>query len=88
MDSYFYIYIIIINIAAFVISGFDKNAARKNMWRVPEMTLFLISAAGGSIGMYVSMRVFRHKTKHLRFMIGIPLIFILQLVLLYMVFFT
>ena len=71
-------YLIIINLVGFFISLDDKNAARKGRWRIPERTLFLISLIGGSVGMYISMRIFHHKTKHKRFMTGIPLIIAAQ----------
>lgn len=75
------VYLIIINISAFIIFGIDKRRAVKNRWRIAESTLFLLALIGGSIGAEVGMYVFHHKTKHLRFVIGIPLIFILQAVI-------
>jgi len=71
-------YLIVINAVGFFISLADKNAARNGRWRVPERTLFLVSIIGGSVGTYISMRIFHHKTKHKRFMIGIPLIIAVQ----------
>ena len=71
-------YLIVINTVGFFISLADKNAARNGRWRVPERTLFLVSVIGGSVGTYISMRIFHHKTKHKRFMIGIPLIIAVQ----------
>ena len=56
-----------------------KKAKRK-AWRIPEKTFFLVSFLGGSLGSFLGMRVFRHKTKHWYFVIGIPTIFILQVV--------
>lgn len=72
-------YLIIINMIGFILPPVDKSRAKKNKWRIRERTLFIVSALGGSIAMYISMRIFRHKTKHKRFMIGIPAIIILQL---------
>ena len=71
------IYLVIINLAAFFIFGIDKRRAIKNRWRIAESTLFLLALIGGSIGAEAGMYVFHHKTRHLRFVIGIPLIFIL-----------
>ena len=76
-----YIYLIVINAAAFLLMLIDKVKAKKNLWRIPEATLFLVAAIGGSIGSLLGMYTFRHKTKHKRFMIGIPLIIVLQIVL-------
>ena len=73
------IYAAVINIITFAVCGADKAKARKNLWRVRESTLFLLSAIGGSVGMLIGMRAFRHKTKHKAFTVGIPLILALQL---------
>ena len=75
------IYLIIINISAFIIFGIDKRRAIKKRWRIAESTLFLLALIGGSIGAGAGMYIFHHKTKHLRFVIGIPLIFIVQVIL-------
>ncbi|MBQ3581076.1 MAG: DUF1294 domain-containing protein [Bacteroidales bacterium] len=76
------IYILLINLIAFVIFGIDKRKARKGQWRVPESTLFILAIIGGSIGALLGMLAFRHKTKHRKFTIGIPLILALQIALL------
>jgi uncharacterized membrane protein YsdA (DUF1294 family) len=76
------IYIILINLIAFVVFGIDKRKARKGQWRIPESTLFILALIGGSIGALLGMLVFRHKTKHRKFTIGIPLILTLQIALL------
>ena len=60
--------------------GIDKLKAKKNAWRVPEKTLFAVSIIGGSIGTWAGMYVFRHKTKHWYFVIGMPMILVLQIV--------
>lgn len=75
----FLIYLAGINIVAFVVYGADKARARKNRWRIPEKTLFLLAIAGGSVGAWLGMQYFRHKTQHIQFKIGIPLIFLVQL---------
>ncbi|MBQ8780433.1 MAG: DUF1294 domain-containing protein [Oscillospiraceae bacterium] len=82
MEKYIYIilavYIVVINIVGWVLPIVDKKRAQSNQWRVRESTLFLVSALGGSAAMYLSMKKYRHKTKHKRFMIGIPLIIAVQ----------
>ena len=79
------IYFIIINAAAFIIFGIDKRRAVKNRWRIAESTLFLLALIGGSIGALAGMYVFHHKTKHIRFVIGIPLILILQIAAVFLI---
>ena len=72
-------YFAIINIVAISVYGWDKLCAIRKWWRVPEMTLLAIALVGGSIGAIVSMRLFRHKTLHLKFKYGLPFILILQI---------
>lgn len=79
--KYFFIYLLLINAAAFLLMLIDKQKARKKLWRIQERTLILSAALGGSIGALVGMYTFRHKTKHLKFTIGIPAILIIQLLL-------
>lgn len=67
-------YLLIINAAGFLLMLVDKWKARKNRWRVRESTLLLIAALGGSVGSLAGMYLFRHKTLHLKFTLGIPLI--------------
>lgn len=57
----------------------DKIKAKKNRWRIPEATLFLVAAIGGSVGSLLGMHLFRHKTKHLSFTVGIPVILAVQI---------
>ena len=73
------IYLIFMNLLAFLLMGLDKSKARRNQWRIPEKTLFLSAILGGSIGAILGMQVFRHKTKHASFRIGMPCILIVQL---------
>ncbi|MBE5890093.1 MAG: DUF1294 domain-containing protein [Lachnospiraceae bacterium] len=75
------IYLIIINITGFAVMGVDKKRARQQAWRIPEKSLFLVSIIGGSLGTFLGMRCFRHKTKHWYFVIFMPLILILHLAL-------
>ena len=81
--KYFIIYLIIINLSAFIAMYLDKRKARYGKWRIPEQTLFILALIGGSIGAIAGMYTFRHKTKKLRFSIGFPVILILQIVLMF-----
>ena len=72
------IYLILINLTAFISYGLDKRRAKRGAWRIPERTLILLAAVGGSIGAYAGMRVFHHKTRHNKFKYGVPAIFIAQ----------
>lgn len=72
------LYLVILNIAGFISMGIDKAKAKKHAWRIPEKTLFLIAILGGSLGSILGMQVFRHKTKHKSFMIGMPVIFLVE----------
>ena len=74
-------YLIVLNPLAFLLMGLDKAKARRHRWRIPEKALFLSAILGGSIGAIAGMQLFRHKTKHASFRIGMPCILILQLAL-------
>lgn len=76
-----YIYLIVVNAAAFLLMLIDKVKAKKNLWRIPEATLFLVAAIGGSIGSLLGMYTFRHKTKHIKFIVGMPLILAAHIVI-------
>lgn len=79
------IYFVVINIVGFVIMGIDKAKAKANAWRIPEKTLLFIALIGGSIGVWLGMEIFRHKTKHWYFKYGVPAIFLVEfLAFLYM----
>ena len=69
------IYLLIVNAAAFLLMLVDKIKAKKNKWRIPEKVLFLSAIIGGSLGSLAGMFLFRHKTKHFSFLLGLPLIF-------------
>ena len=71
-------YLIAVNVLAFVLMGLDKRRAKKNAWRIPERTLFLPVIFGGALGGVAWMRLFRHKTRHWTFRLGMPAILILQ----------
>ena len=76
------IYFAAVNIIGFALMGNDKRRARKNAFRIPEATLFAFSVIGGSIGTLIGMYTFRHKTKHWYFVIGMPVILVLQIIIL------
>lgn len=78
MHSFLYYYLIFINCTAFVVYGADKAFAKLHSWRVPEIVLLFLAALGGSAGAFIAMQLFRHKTQHLKFIFGVPLIFFLQ----------
>ena len=74
------IYFIAINLFGFLIMWLDKRKAKKGVWRIPEKTLFIITALGGGIGTITGMYTFRHKTQKLGFVIGFPFITILEII--------
>ena len=73
-----FIYLELINLAAFVLFGIDKRRARREQWRIPEGTLILTAVLGGSIGALGGMLLFRHKTRKPRFSVGVPVILGMQ----------
>ena len=75
------IYFIVVNFIGFVLMGIDKRKAIKNAFRIPEATLFSVALVGGSIGSILGMLIFRHKTRHWSFKLGMPAILVLQLIL-------
>ena len=74
------IYFIIINIIGFLAMYIDKQKAKKGKWRIPEKTLFIITALGGGIGTIAGMYTFRHKTQKMQFVIGFPAILIIEII--------
>lgn len=74
------IYFIVINLFGFFIMWLDKRKAKKGSWRIPEKTLFIITGLGGGIGTTAGMYVFRHKTQKVQFVVGFPLITILEII--------
>ena len=83
---FFILYIFIINIISFILMGIDKRAAKNNMYRIPEKVFFTISFLLGSLGTYIGMYKFRHKTKHLNFKILIPILLIVNIMCIYYIF--
>ena len=72
-------YLLVINVLTFAVYGVDKWKARRGRWRVPEATLLGLAALGGSVGAWLAMQLFRHKTQKKKFRYGVPAIFVLQL---------
>lgn len=85
--QYLLIYLGCINFAGAVTVVFDKRRAVRGAWRIPERTLFAFCVLGGCPGVYLAMRAVRHKTLHKRFMLGIPVIFILQIAIILFVYY-
>ena len=76
-------FLIGINVLTFLIYGIDKWKARRGKWRIPEDTLIWLAIVGGSIGALLGMYLFRHKTQHRKFTLGVPAILVVQVVLMY-----
>lgn len=70
----------VVNVIAFLMYGLDKVKAKRLQWRIPESTLLGVAVIGGSIGAFLGMQIFHHKTKKPKFYIGVPVIFILQVI--------
>ena len=76
-------YLVFINILSFLLYGIDKWKARRGKWRIPEETLIWLAVVGGSMGALLGMYLFRHKTKHKKFTVGVPVILLVQFALYY-----
>ncbi|MDD5863538.1 MAG: DUF1294 domain-containing protein [Firmicutes bacterium] len=81
MKELLLLYLLIINAAGFLLMLADKIKAKRHRWRIPEATLMAVAALGGSVGSLAGMYAFRHKTRHPKFTVGIPLILALQSIL-------
>lgn len=77
--KYLLIYLLIINALGFLLMLIDKWKAKHHRWRIPEATLIGVAALGGSVGSLVGMYTVRHKTKHIKFTVGIPVILVVQI---------
>ena len=78
-------YLVIINIVTFVVYGIDKWKAKRGNWRISEATLLMLAVIGGTIGALLGMKVWHHKTMHLKFKYGLPLILLAQIALIYLI---
>ena len=81
----FLFYLACVSVVSVVVTIYDKFAAKRGAWRIPEKVLMLLALLGGSVAMYVTMLLIRHKTRHSKFMYGIPAIIVLQVALVVMV---
>jgi uncharacterized membrane protein YsdA (DUF1294 family) len=77
------IFLLVINLFGFLTVGLDKAKAKRDRWRIPEKHFFIVSVLGGAVGVYLGMKLFRHKTKHKKFVYGIPILIVLNLVSIY-----
>ncbi|MEE0843433.1 MAG: DUF1294 domain-containing protein [Ruminococcus sp.] len=82
---YFLIYLALISLIAVILTVSDKRRARKHKYRIRESVLLLFSALGGSLAMFITMLLIRHKTNHMKFMLGIPLIIVIQLAVFFVI---
>ena len=80
--TFWQVYLLEINVVALLLSAIDKACARKAIWRVSEVTLLLSAVLGGSVGLLLGILLFRHKTKHLRFSLGLPVMLLMHIALL------
>ena len=84
--EYFLYYLAAISVVSVIICIYDKIASKKDLQRISEKNLFLLSVIGGSVAMYITMRIIRHKTKHTKFMLGLPVIILLQIAVILIIF--
>jgi uncharacterized membrane protein YsdA (DUF1294 family) len=82
MEQVIFIYITVMSILAFAMMGIDKRKAHRHKWRISESNLFIVGLLGGGVGVLLGMNFFHHKTKHLKFTLGIPLVVLMNIVLL------
>lgn len=81
MPFFFYLpWAALMSLTAFLLFGIDKARAKRRQWRIPERVLFTVSVVGGGLGALIGMALFRHKTKHISFRIGIPACLILNII--------
>lgn len=72
-------YLVIINVVTFMAYAMDKRKARKRKWRIPEKTLLFLAVIGGSVGALLGIHILHHKTKHLKFTVGVPVVLMIQI---------
>ncbi len=78
IGSGFIVYLVLVNLIAFILMGADKELAKENLRRIPEKVFFTLALFGGGLGVYFGMKRFRHKTKHPTFYIGIPAVVLIE----------
>lgn len=83
-----FLYLELVNLAAFALYGIDKRRAKRGKWRVPEAALLLIAVIGGSVGALAGMYLFRHKTRKPRFSVGVPVILAMQVAFFLLLFYV
>lgn len=83
MRKFIVIVLLILNIFGFILVSLDKYKAKNRLWRIPERSFFILSILGGSVGVYIGLFLFNHKTRHWYFMTIIPLIILAQIVFIY-----
>lgn len=83
MEKILFVYWLGISILAFILTVSDKLRAKRGAWRVPEKMLMTVGALGGALTMFLTMQIIRHKTRHPKFMIGLPVFIVLHGILLY-----
>lgn len=88
MPAYLIVLLLALNVFSFSLMGIDKRRARRGAWRISERALLLSCACFGALGGLTGMRLFRHKTRHARFAVGVPLMLLMQLALLLWGFFA
>ena len=81
IESCFIIYLVVINVITFAVYGLDKWKAQQGRWRISESSLLTLAAIGGSVGAWIGMKVWHHKTLHRKFTLGVPAILLIQIVL-------
>lgn len=81
-NTIFLIVFLVMNIVGFILMGVDKSRAKKHQYRIREKTLWLVAILGGAVGSTAGMKYFRHKTKHLQFKFGFPILAIIELIIL------
>jgi len=80
-EQFILVYLVVMSVVTFFVYGIDKWKAQHKRWRIPESVLLGLAAAGGSVGAWLGMQVWHHKTQHKKFRYGVPAIFVAQLVL-------
>ena len=81
MTNVLFYYLIVINVVTFLVYGIDKWKAKQSKWRISEATLLLLAIIGGSVGAWLGMKTWHHKTMHKKFKYGLPLIILVQIAL-------